>query len=75
MFPTLVPGSALTDTFGLRHPYVALDFETIVREHLNNSFLLKADSNGLEIKGEMIATTMPHAPGCPAMRDVLLFMG
>jgi hypothetical protein len=71
----LVPGSSLADTFHLRHPYVALDFSIIVNEHLNNSFLLKATSNGMELKGEMIPTQMPHAPGCPAMRDVLLFMG
>jgi guanylate cyclase soluble subunit beta len=75
MYPTLVPGSHLRDSFKLKHPYVALDYELIAKEQLNNSFLLKSNANGLELKGQMILTQMQHAPGCPAMKDVMLFMG
>ncbi|GLC33173.1 hypothetical protein PLESTB_000362800 [Pleodorina starrii] len=60
LFPKLTAGAPLADTFQLRHPYGALEYDTIVSE-LNNAFLLKARASGLELKGQMLP--VPLHPG------------
>ncbi|KAG2499523.1 hypothetical protein HYH03_002469 [Edaphochlamys debaryana] len=65
---TLLPGSPLSATFKLRHPYIPLEHGRMVLE-ADSLFLLKALSSGLELKGQMVQTTMPDG------RPVLLFLG
>lgn len=40
-----------------------------------SSFVLAVPGTGLELKGQMVPTMVPHAPGCPVGSDALLFMG
>ncbi|EFJ47487.1 guanylyl and adenylyl cyclase family member, partial [Volvox carteri f. nagariensis] len=61
LFPDLTAGTHLADTFQLRHPYISLEYDTIISE-LNNAFLLKAKATGLEVKGQMLPVPLlpPH---------------
>ncbi|GLI65462.1 hypothetical protein VaNZ11_008812 [Volvox africanus] len=64
LFPELAFGAPLADIFQLRHPYIALEYDTIISE-LNNAFLLKAKATGLELKGQMLPVPLlpPTPPG------------
>lgn len=57
LLPSLVAGSHISDTFKLRHPYIDFDFDKMVME-ADSVFLLKALGTGLELKGQMVKTTM-----------------
>ncbi|PNW71315.1 hypothetical protein CHLRE_16g649050v5 [Chlamydomonas reinhardtii] len=68
LFSSLTPGSAVSDTFKLRHPFIPFEWDRILLE-ADTLFLLKALESGLELKGQMVKTQMPD--GTPA----LLFLG
>ncbi|GFR46278.1 hypothetical protein Agub_g7832 [Astrephomene gubernaculifera] len=65
---TLTHGSAITDTFTLRHPHIPFEYDRMLLES-DSLFLLKAFQTGLEFKGQMVKTNMPDG------RPVLLFLG
>ncbi|GIL96581.1 hypothetical protein Vretimale_2365 [Volvox reticuliferus] len=65
---SLIPGSLVTDTLKLRHPYIPFEYDKMVLES-DSLYLLKALQTGLEFKGQMVQTSMPD--GAP----VLLFLG
>ncbi|KAG2433108.1 hypothetical protein HYH02_012811 [Chlamydomonas schloesseri] len=62
MYPGMKPGRRLTDFFTLRHPYFDICFERI-KERLDSVFVLKARSNGMELKGQMTHMLMPAGRG------------
>ena len=71
LFPdTLTVGSAMRDTFALRHPHVAFDFAAMAQES-TSSFLFAAHRGGLELKGQLVPVDAP--PGAPP-GGALLFL-
>ncbi|KAG2492149.1 hypothetical protein HYH03_009640 [Edaphochlamys debaryana] len=73
LYPDMRPGRLLSDFFALRHPYIPINFDRIAAKQ-DSLFVLRSWDNGLELKGQMLVTSMPadtHEPALPIDSAVL----